>query len=69
MTAQDVIDETGALVNVLKQMDRLLQVVLNPSVEGVDISGSDFTTRYNALKTETDTAWTDFKNARDSFTP
>lgn len=69
MTAQDVLDETTALVNVLKQVDRLLQVVLNPSVEGVDISGSDFTTRYNALKTESDTAWTDFKNARDSYTP
>ena len=69
MTAQDVIDEVTNLVNVLKQMDRLMQVVLNPSVEGVDISGSDFTTRYNALKTESDTAWADFKNARDSYTP
>ena len=69
MTAQDVIDETTAMVNVLKQMDRLLQVVLNPSVEGVDISGSDFTTRYNALKTDTDNAWTAFKNARDIYTP
>ncbi len=69
MTAQDVIDEVTNLVNVLKQMDRLMQVVLNPSVEGVDISGSDFTTRYNVLKTESDTAWADFKNARDSYTP
>ena len=69
MTAQDVLDTATNLVNVLKQVDRLLQLVLNPAVEGVDISGSDFTTRYNFLKTESDTAWTDFKNARDSFTP
>ena len=69
MTAQDVIDQANALTNILNQIDRLLQVVLNPTVEGVDISGSDFTTRYNDLKTSTDTAWTDFKNARDSFTP
>jgi len=69
LTAQDVIDQANALTNILNQIDRLLQVVLNPTVEGIDISGSDFTTRYNDLKTATDTAWTDFKNARDSFTP
>jgi hypothetical protein len=69
LTAQDVIDESNQLTNLLDQIERLLQVVLHPTVEGVDISGSDFTTRYNDLKTSSDTAWADFKNARDSFTP
>ena len=50
-------------------MSRLLMVVENPTVEGVDISSSDFTTRYNALKADLTTAETDYKTARDAYTP
>jgi len=50
-------------------MSRLLMVIENPTVEGIDISSSDFTTRYNALKTDLDSAETAFKTARDAYTP
>jgi len=50
-------------------MSRLMMIIENPTVEGVDISSSDFTTRYDGLKTELDSAETDYKTTRDAYTP
>ena len=69
MSAQNVIDKKVALNNLLEQMSRLLMVIENPTVEGVDISGSDFTTRYNALKASIDVAWIAYDTATDAYTP
>lgn len=69
MTAQDVIDKGTALKNLISQMDRLATLILNPSVEGVDVSSSDFTTRYNALKADIEAGWTDYETAIDGYTP
>ena len=69
MTSQDVLEKGSALRSLENQMSRLLMLIENPTVEGVDISSSDFTTRYNALKANLDTAETDYKTARDAYTP
>lgn len=69
MTAQDVNEKGSVLRNIISQMSRLIMVIENPTVEGIDISSSDFTTRYNALKADIDTAETDYKTARDAYTP
>jgi len=69
MTEQDVLDKATPLKNLIGQMQRLIMTIQNPTVEGVDISGSDFTTRYNALKADIATAQTEFETALDNYTP
>jgi len=69
MTLTDVLNKGSELKNLISQMSRLLMLIENPTVEGVDVSSSDFTTRYTALKADLDSAETDYKSARDAFTP
>ena len=62
-------DKGSELKNLISQMSRLMMIIENPTVEGVDISSSDFTARYDGLKTELDSAETDYKTTRDAYTP
>ena len=69
MSAQDVIDKAIPVKNLLGQLNRLLTVIQNPTVEGVDISSSDFTTRYNAIKADLATAEAELDTAINAYTP